>query len=179
MLIAKQKRKENIAEYILYMFQVEDLIRAFRFDIDLIKTQLVPQYKVDNKTSDEITEWYRNLVLMMEKEGVKAEGHLQFLVNLINDLNEFHLFLINSDSGHQYLMDFQPVTGIITKLRLKNNSEENDIRFVFSTIYSYLIRKIRKKEISTETTENIKRLSQWLGTLSQYYKKSEKGELEL
>jgi len=28
MIIAQKKRKENIAEYLLYMWQVEDLIRA-------------------------------------------------------------------------------------------------------------------------------------------------------
>ena len=34
MIIAKQKRRENIAEYVLYMWQLEDLIRAYNFDID-------------------------------------------------------------------------------------------------------------------------------------------------
>ena len=34
MIIARQKRKENIAEYLLYMWQVEDLIRANKFDMD-------------------------------------------------------------------------------------------------------------------------------------------------
>ena len=28
MIIAQKKRKENIAEYLLYMWQIEDLIRA-------------------------------------------------------------------------------------------------------------------------------------------------------
>lgn len=28
MITASQKRKENIAEYLLYMWQIEDLIRA-------------------------------------------------------------------------------------------------------------------------------------------------------
>ena len=36
MIVAKQKRKENIAEYLLYMWQVEDLIRANQFDLSLI-----------------------------------------------------------------------------------------------------------------------------------------------
>ena len=34
MIIARRKRKENIAEYLLYMWQVEDLIRANNFDMD-------------------------------------------------------------------------------------------------------------------------------------------------
>ena len=43
MIVAKQKRKENIAEYLLYMWQVEDLIRANQFDIDSIRRNVIAQ----------------------------------------------------------------------------------------------------------------------------------------
>lgn len=39
MIIASQKRKENIAEYLLYMWQIEDIIRAYKLDIDTIDEQ--------------------------------------------------------------------------------------------------------------------------------------------
>ena len=54
MLIEQQKRKENIVEYILYLVQIEDLIRAFQFNIINIEKQLVSQYQVDEKTKQEI-----------------------------------------------------------------------------------------------------------------------------
>ena len=41
MYIASQKRQQNIAEYLLYMWQVEDIIRAYHFDIDLIKENII------------------------------------------------------------------------------------------------------------------------------------------
>ena len=34
MIIAQQKLKENIAEYILYMYQIEDVVRAYHFDLE-------------------------------------------------------------------------------------------------------------------------------------------------
>ena len=77
MLTAKQKRKENIAEYILYLFQVEDLIRAFKLDMHLITQNLV-SYQVDEKTREEIADWYKNLVVMMEKEGRQKSGIYSF-----------------------------------------------------------------------------------------------------
>jgi len=36
MFITQQKKKENIAKYILYMWQIEDVIRAYNFDIESI-----------------------------------------------------------------------------------------------------------------------------------------------
>jgi hypothetical protein len=35
MQTAAQKKVENIAEYVLYMYHVEDIIRKFLFDIPL------------------------------------------------------------------------------------------------------------------------------------------------
>ena len=44
MIIAEQKRKENIAEYLLYMYQVEDMIRANGLDLDSIENSLISKF---------------------------------------------------------------------------------------------------------------------------------------
>ncbi len=44
MLIAREKRKTNIAEYILYMWEIEDLIRANGFDIDKIDRNIIRRF---------------------------------------------------------------------------------------------------------------------------------------
>ncbi|MDE6125714.1 MAG: DUF4924 family protein, partial [Muribaculaceae bacterium] len=48
MIIASKKRKENVAEYILYMWQIEDLIRANKLDIDLIRTNVIDSFQLDD-----------------------------------------------------------------------------------------------------------------------------------
>ena len=58
MLIAQQKRKENIAEYLLYLWQVEDLLRACHLDIDMVDKTVISRYEVDDATRHEIREWY-------------------------------------------------------------------------------------------------------------------------
>ena len=47
MYIASRKHKENIAEYLLYMWQIEDLIRANGLDIDLIKANVIDRFNLD------------------------------------------------------------------------------------------------------------------------------------
>ena len=49
MIIAQQKRKENIAEYLLYMWQVEDMIRANQLDIDKINDNIISRLPIDDK----------------------------------------------------------------------------------------------------------------------------------
>ncbi len=46
MIIAEQKRRENIAEYLLYMYQVEDMIRANKLDFDSIERTLISKFDV-------------------------------------------------------------------------------------------------------------------------------------
>lgn len=176
MLIAQQKRKENIAEYILYLYQVEELIRAFKFDLNLIEERLVAAYKVDEKTSDEIKNWYSNLVIMMDKEGIREKGHLQFLTNLINDLNDFHLRLMETGVDKKYVQNFQLIAGLLTELKGKNPTAQNDIQLALDTVYGFLLLKLKKTKVSDGTADAVKRLSEWLGGLSKRYKDFETGE---
>ncbi|MDD7726011.1 MAG: DUF4924 family protein, partial [Bacteroidales bacterium] len=46
MLIAQKKRKENIVEYILYMWNVEDLIRANGLDMSQIDKNIIDKYGI-------------------------------------------------------------------------------------------------------------------------------------
>ncbi len=178
MLVAQQKRKENIAEYILYLYQVEDLIRAFHLDMDLIEKKLVANYRADEATSREIISWYENLVLMLEKEGKQQKGHLQFIINLTGELNEFHLRLLETKADNMYVSIFQAVAGLIAELRQKNPDATNDVEVAIDGIYGYLLLKIQKKPITNETAEAIKRLSHWLSHLSRLFRDYEKGDLD-
>ena len=49
MYIAQRKRKENIAEYILYLWQLEDLLRALQFSPEAIYSQLVQKSELDEE----------------------------------------------------------------------------------------------------------------------------------
>lgn len=179
MLVAKQKRSENIAEYILYLYQIEDLIRAFKFDIDIIEDQLIAKYQVDESTQQEIKDWYNNLVVMMEKERIQEKGHLQFLKNLMNDMNELHLKLLNEGKEKKYIQTYTMVSGVVGELKQKNATALNDIQLALDAIYGFLLLKIKKSKISDETAGAVKQFSQWLSLLSAYYKKNEEGKLEL
>lgn len=178
MLVAKQKRKENIAEYILYLYQVEDLIRAFKFDMSLIDEKLVANYNADEATLKAITAWYENLLAMMEKERVQEKGHLQFLTNLISDVNEFHLKLMEIGEDKIYVQTFKMVAGLVEELKQKNPSAKNDVDLGVTAIYGFLLLKMQQKTISIDTTEAIKRISTWLSALSKLYKDFESGDFE-
>lgn len=177
MLIAKQKRNENIIEYILYLYQIEDMIRALKMDMELIETKLVAEYQAEDKELAGILDWYANLTKMMEKEGIREKGHLQIINNLVADLNEFHIKLLETSIDKSYVRIFQIVAGLLTEIKQKNLSAGNQIQLGIDTIYGYLLLKVQKKTISAETTDAVKRISIWFNLLSKLYKDYEAEEL--
>ncbi|MBR4572880.1 MAG: DUF4924 family protein, partial [Prevotella sp.] len=61
MFISQQLRKTNIAEYLLYMWQTEDIIRAYGFDLSRIKREYISRFDLSEEQRDEMTDWYGNL----------------------------------------------------------------------------------------------------------------------
>ncbi len=96
MFIAKKLKKENICEYLLYMWQVENLIRAFKLNMEHIDQQIIAQYPASEPEKKEMNEWYESLIEMMRMEGKQESGHIQLNTNIIIELNDFHFQLIKS-----------------------------------------------------------------------------------
>ena len=180
MIIAKRKRKENIAEYLLYMWQVEDLIRANRFDMDSIRRTVIAHYAQPASVKEEIAQWYQELIDMMRSEGVMEKGHIQLNKNVIIALTDLHLRLLRSTKEMVYGAAYYKTLPFIVQLRAKSGGEElPEIETCFNALYGYLLLKMQHKEVSAETTEAIKQITAFLALLSEKYRADMNNELDL
>jgi hypothetical protein len=179
MIIARELRKTNIAEYILYMWQVEDLLRACSFDPEKIEQQLVKRYNADEAASKEIADWYHNLAVMMEKEHVQEKGHLQVLVNLVNDLNEFHHKMLEVQTDQEYVRLYHGNQEAITEVLQKTSTDaDNEVEACLNALYGFMILKLKSSEISTQTHQTVERLAHQIGHLSARYIQFENDDFE-
>lgn len=179
MIIAKEKRKTNLAEYILYMWQVEDLIRSFGFDINKINNEYIACFQVEDTKRIEIKDWYQNLLVMMEKERLQSSGHLQLLKNLVNDLNEFHLKLIETGTDPVYSGLFLQIQPIINEFNTKTGQEtSSDVETCLNGLYSLMLIRLKKLEINPSTVQSFQSFGKLIGHLSARYLQFEKGEFE-
>ena len=180
MIIAKRKRKENIAEYLLYMWQVEDLIRANRFDMDSIRKTVIAHYAQPASVKEEIAQWYQELIDMMRSEGVMEKGHIQLNKNVIIALTDLHLRLLRSTKEMVYGASYYKTLPYIVQLRAKSGGEDlPEIETCFNALYGYLILKMQHKEVSPETMEAIKQITAFLALLSEKYRADMNNELDL
>ena len=170
MLIANQKRKENIAEYILYMWQVEDIIRGFNLDIDLIQKNIIDQYQQDDSVKDEIRKWYEELIAMMRIEGVMQKGHLQINKNSLALLSDLHLRLLKSAKHTSYHEAYGKVLNELAELKAQDAAEgKSDIEHCFTFLYGLLMLRLQQKEISTETKQSAAKVQKLLVMLAKTY----------
>lgn len=169
-----------MAEYLLYMWQVEDMIRANGMDMDRIRETLVAPANLDAEREKELVEWYENLVEMMRLEGISERGHLQINKNIITLLTDLHLQLLKSTKYPFYSAAYYKALPFIVELRTQgDNRNLSELENCFEALYGVLLLKLQKREVSEGTLQAVKIISQFLGLLSDYYKKDKAGELEL
>ena len=154
--IARQLKEKNIAEYLIYMWQEEDLIRAA------------------------LREWYGNLITMMNEEGVREKGHLQINRNIIIKLTELHNALTSSPKFPFYSAAYFKALPFIVELRNKNGKkEEPELETCFEALYGLFLLRLQKKPVSEGTMKAVEAISSFLSMLANYYDKDLKGELKL
>lgn len=180
MLVSRELRKKNIAEYLLYMWQVEDLLRANELSIDKIKNNIVEPYNLPAELSAELLQWYADLIDMMHQEDVKEAGHLQINRNVIINLTDLHQRLLHSPKVPFYSAAYYKALPFIVEFRTKSEGrEKNELENCFDALYMVWMMKLQKREMNEETLKATAEISKFISMLSLYFKEDEEGKLDL
>ncbi|MBR5335793.1 MAG: DUF4924 family protein [Bacteroidaceae bacterium] len=180
MFVSRELRKKNIAEYLLYMWQVEDLLRANGLSMEKIEKSLVEPYSLPEEQRKEMLEWYSNLAEMMRLEDVKDSGHLQINKNVIIMLVDLHLRLLKSPKVPFYSAAYYKALPFIVEFRNRSNGrDKNEIENCFDALYMVWLMRLQKREVSEQTLEATGEISKFISMLSLYYSEEEAGRLDL
>ena len=151
-------KRDNIAEYVLHLWQMEDVVRAFSDDEALQQNQ-----------------YLTDLMTMMHTEGVIDKGHTQIARIAMQEMEELHHSLLDEDAVYRAAyMQMMPQLNI-----LKSRSDtptQSDIEMMLVFLYNIMLLKMQKKEISSETTAMQKQVSRLLQHLSLTYKKEKEND---
>lgn len=149
MQISQQKLQENIAEYILYMYQIEDIIRACNFDIDVILNNYVKPQLPDDSFIGQYTDWYKKLISEMKANGIQKEGHLASLQEIMIEMSYLHNTLINMTKDQKYIDIFEAAAPFIEEFKEKSDLKNmNQIEVAFHALYMKLLLKLQKRKLA-------------------------------
>ena len=176
MLIAKQKRRENIAEYILYLWQLEDLLRALLFDGDKIYSTLVEPLQVNDEKKQEIFFWYISITNLLKEEGKETSGHTSHSLHLIRELNDVHNYLLKLGDEKYRVLYAKAKPNIDAYREKSGNDRTSDIEVCFNALYAKMLLSLRKETVSADTEEAFKTFSSLLAYLAAKFHRFENGE---
>ena len=137
MLSAQKLREENIAEYLLYMWQTEDILRAYECDEGRIERELIPRLGVSGDDAAGLRSWYAGLCEMMRSEGVRLKGHLRVNKNVLDALDELSARLLKSENFPRYREAIYKILPYLAEVRSRGerkdlsdieNAEKGNIR---------------------------------------------------
>lgn len=144
-----KSKKENIAEYILYLWQMEDYLRAFPAQADA-------------------TAELHELNEMMHREGIVKGGHLQLAQNALSELEELHTRLLQEDAI--YRAAIIRLTPSLNLLKAKTDRPTmSDIEACLLLLYQIMLLRLQKREITPQTTSVQQQATQLLQFLSKTY----------
>lgn len=179
MYISQELRKSNIAEYLLYMWQIEDTIRAFDCSLSRIRHEYVDRFDYTDEQKEEVADWFGHLIRMMNEEGCREKGHLQINRVTLQQVADLHAQLLDSSKFPFYQSEYYKVLPYIVELRNKGaHREENEIETCLNSLYGVMMLRLQKKEITPDTLHAVKEITTLIGMLSDYYKKDREEGLE-
>ena len=179
MFISQQLRKKSIAEYVLYMWQVEDLIRAYGCSLSRIKNEYVSQFSdYTDEQRSELVDWYGDLIRMINQEGKREKGHLQINQIVVQDVSDLHAQLLQSSKFPFYNAENYKVLPFIVELRNRGSKDVGEIETCLNALYGTMMLRLQKKPISPETAHAVKEITTFIGMLSDYYIKDRTEGLE-
>jgi hypothetical protein len=167
--IAEKKKKNNIAEYIIYMYQMEDLLRSYQFNMDEIQQYVVSHYPVNPEEKDEIWNWFKELADKMKAEGVEEKGHHAEVQNYANTLAEIHWDLLKTDPD--YFQVYDRAKPHILDFIASSNGQDlgHEVQICLNGIYGLLLARLTGKTVSEEIEAATSAFGQVLGYLNHVY----------
>lgn len=169
MFIAQEIRKKSIAEYILYMWQIEDTIRAYGCSLSRIRHEYIDKFQYSDEQKEDETDWFGNLIRMMNEEGCREKGHLNINKILVQDMLDLHNQLLQSTKFPFYNAEYYKVLPFIVELRNKGDRDVSEIETCLDALYGVMMLRLQKKQLSPETEHAVKEISTFIGMLSDYY----------
>lgn len=182
MYIAQNKRKENIAEYILYLWQLEDLLRAMQFSPEAVFSTLIKPRGLDRTREQELLEWYMGVADLLRKEGKEEHGHLEHTLHLIGDMDELHKALLELPAGRRYRELWAPLSVELPALRKALGKEDiSDIELCMRALYAVMLYRIKGQGEARQAyiSDVMEVISPVIALLADIYRQVELGELDI
>lgn len=167
--VAEKKKSQNIGEYLIYMYQMEDLIRSFQGNMEEIRQYVIAHYPVSDEEKTKITSWFEGLLTQMKNDGILQKGHLKELTQIVDQLLQLHYRLVKTDKS--YFETYHLAKPHILEAILAANGENlgNEVQICLNGVYGLLLCRLLGKKVSEEQLKSAEAFGEVLSFLNLVY----------
>ncbi|HSI77036.1 MAG TPA: DUF4924 family protein [Lunatimonas sp.] len=145
--LALQKKKENIAEFIIYMYQMEDLIRAYQFNMDDIHQYVIAHYPISSEEKAEVLNWFKELAEKMKSEKIQNKGHLSEVQEKVEVLATYHWNFLKSDRDYFEIYNLAKPYVIALFMEAGDEDPGHEIQLCINAIYGLLLSRLHGRKV--------------------------------
>jgi len=168
---ADKLKSENIAEYIVHMYQTEDLIISYDFNLDDINKYVIKQINQDDKMHKKLLLWYAHLIEQMGAEEItSSRKRLKSTQDFVRKLSNLHLILLNKDMVYQKIYD-EAKTNIDSQILLSEKTIADPVQICLNGIYGMLLLRLNGMTITPNQSTMLKAFGKVLAYLSRAFRK--------
>jgi Tfp pilus assembly ATPase PilU len=167
--VADRKKTQNIGEYLIYMYQMEDLIRSYQGNIGELRQYVVAHYPVSEEEKTEIIAWFESILETMKSQEILEKGHLKELKDLVDNLANLHWKLLKTDKT--YFDSYTKAKPFILDAIVDANGENpgNEIQICLNGIYGLLLNRLLGGTVEDKRVAAAEAFGEVLGLLNFHY----------
>jgi hypothetical protein len=177
MQLAEQKKKNNVIEYLLFVYQMEDLMRSCNLNINTVVARFIEPHIQDQDLANDYKRWYNSIIEDLKSFNREKQGHISEVYEIQMELFYLHNSLLTVTPSESYIALYAETQPFINEFRDKTPMQFNDVDLCIHALYMKLLLKMQGKPIS-ETTENaFEMMKNLLVQLAKAYHKMKSGDV--
>ena len=168
MILAEIKKKAHIVEYILFLWQIEDLIRAAQFDPNVLEKWAEDTANSEGSEPEKEKEWILSMAADMRRQGKTESGHVASVSETMVELAHLHEMLIGPMEDKRYKESFEIAAPMMKELSAKQlGPASHPVEQLLVVLYGFLMLRLQKQSISAETESGFVAFRNWANALAK------------
>lgn len=169
MVLADKKKKENISEYIIHMYQTEDLIRAYNFNMEDVREYVIKHIK--NADQEELFNWYKGIAEQMKAEGIEERGHLHSTQEVVKQMANLHQHLLKVDQQYRQVYTNAAIH-LHKSIEQSKGAVNEPVQAALNGVYGYLLLRMNGKKLDESLIPALNSFGDLLSYLSYRWRES-------
>ncbi len=167
--IADEKLRKNVAEFIIHMYQMEDLCRVYEFNLEDIRQYVISHFPLDEEGKTRMAEWFEKFIGLMREQDIIENGHLIEVQEYVDKLLEIKFRLLAEDEA--FIQVYNTARPHIREIIVESGQQvTSDIQVCLNGIYGLLLARMNGKEVPESLNEPLNAFGEVLSYLSYKYK---------